>query len=253
MAIDSDEGIDEEEGDYAPAPASTQDEENADDGGATAPRTNRPGQAGFAQRLMSKYGWEKGAGLGADSSGITTALRVQVEKRRRRPDAEGGGFAEPGARGRIIEGKKKNKKKQGGDSEDGGDGDDAGRFGRMSEVVVLRDMLEGMPDLEAEMEDGLAQEIGEECGERYGRVERLFIDVDSRRVFIKFTDQVSALRVSGTEQTTYVPPQTRTQKNTHISLTYSQAVNALEGRIFNGNTIVPRFYNADKFEQGIYK
>ncbi|KAK1770892.1 hypothetical protein QBC33DRAFT_526081 [Phialemonium atrogriseum] len=65
----------------------------------------------------------------------------------------------------------------------------------MSEVVVLRNMLEGMPDLMAEMEAGLAQEIGEECGERYGRVERLFIDVEDRQVFIKFTDQVSALRV----------------------------------------------------------
>ena len=31
---------------------------------------------------------------------------------------------------------------------------------------------------------------------QYGRVERLYIDIPSRRVFIKFTDQVSALRVS---------------------------------------------------------
>ncbi len=30
---------------------------------------------------------------------------------------------------------------------------------------------------------------------QYGRVERLFIDIENRLVFIKFTDQVSALRV----------------------------------------------------------
>jgi len=162
-------------------------EDDNDEEGSEAPRAKRPGQAGFAERLMSKYGWARGAGLGADSGGITSALRVQVEKRRRRPDAEGGGFAEPGGRGRIIGGKTKPKK----------DGDDGvGAFGPMSEVVVLRGMLEGMPDLVAEMEAGLAQEIGEECGERYGRVERLFIDVEDRQVFIKFTDQVSALRVS---------------------------------------------------------
>ncbi|KAG8427784.1 hypothetical protein J3459_006351 [Metarhizium acridum] len=65
----------------------------------------------------------------------------------------------------------------------------------MSDVVVLQNMLENMPDLQAEIADGLGQEIGEECGEKYGRVERLYIDQPTRRVFIKFTDQVSALRV----------------------------------------------------------
>ena len=44
-----------------------------------------------------------------------------------------------------------------------------GKFGTMSEVVVLRGMVDGM-DLEAEMEDssqgGLMQEIGQECGEK---------------------------------------------------------------------------------------
>lgn len=77
---------------------------------------------------------------------------------------------------------------------------------------------------------------------QYGRVERLYIDPESRQVFIKFTDQVSALRVS-------LPP-------FRCKLTLpdesSQAVNALTGRVFNGNTIVARFYDLDKFEQGIY-
>jgi len=31
-----------------------------------------------------------------------------------------------------------------------------------------------------------------------------------------------------------------------------QAVNALEGRVFNGNTITARFFDTDKFEKGVY-
>lgn len=149
---------------------------------------------------MSKYGWTKGSGLGADESGIINPLRVQVEKRRKKADADGGGWAEPGSKGKIIGGKRKE--------------ENAGKFGAMSDVIVLRNMLENMPNLQEEIAGGLGQEIGEECGEKvcrsglqsvlcseltvlqYGRVERLYIDQQSRRVFIKFTNQVSALRVS---------------------------------------------------------
>lgn len=33
---------------------------------------------------------------------------------------------------------------------------------------------------------------------------------------------------------------------------YLKAVNALEGRIFNGNTISALFYDTERFEQGVY-
>ena len=80
-------------------------------------------------------------------------------------------------------------------------------------------MLNGM-DLDAELEGdqdgGLMQEIGEECSEKvshgplfarkknsdskqYGRVERVYVSRDSgppMPVFVKFTNQLSALRVS---------------------------------------------------------
>lgn len=136
-------------------------ERTAEETGAeAAPRSLRPGQKGFAERLMSKYGWSKGSGLGASGSGIVNPLRVQVEKQKKKPDSEGGGFVGPGGRGKIIGGKKK-----------GGFGPEIeeGRFGTMSEVVILRGMVDGM-DLDAELEKsgdgGLMQEIGEECGEK---------------------------------------------------------------------------------------
>lgn len=187
-----------------------------------ASRSTRPGQKGFAQRLMSKYGWTAGSGLGADSSGIINPLQVKVEKRRKRPDAEGGGYADPANRAKIIGGKTAAK---GGPAGSGPTAEDnASKFGAMSEVIVLQNMLENMPSLQEEVENGLGQEIGEECGDKYGRVERLYIDVAGRQVFIKFTDQVSALR----------------------------AVNALEGRVFNGNAIAARFWDTEKFEKGQY-
>ncbi|KMU87203.1 hypothetical protein CIHG_04647 [Coccidioides immitis H538.4] len=191
--------------------------EEEPEGGEGAPRSLRPGQKGFAERLLSKYGWTKGSGLGASGTGIVNPLQVKVQKQKKRPDAEGGGFATPAGRGKIIGG---HQKKQ-----------EEGKFGAMSEVVVLHGMLDGM-DLDAELEagddGGLMQEIGDECGEKYGRVERVFIDRSAKGqvpVFVKFTNQLSALR----------------------------AVNALEGRIFNGNTITARFFDTEKFEKGIYK
>lgn len=125
-----------------------------------APRSLRPGQKGFAERLMSKYGWSKGTGLGADGSGIVNPLRVQIEKRKKKSDAEGGGFRDPpGGRGKIIGGKKNVPEK---DSE-------AGKFGPMSEVIVLRGMVDGMnldEEVEGSGDGGLMQEIGEECDEK---------------------------------------------------------------------------------------
>lgn len=62
----------------------------------------------------------------------------------------------PAGRGTIIGGKKKG-------------GDDTGKFGPMSEVIILRGMLDGM-DLDNELHaaegGGLMQEIGEECNEK---------------------------------------------------------------------------------------
>ncbi|KAJ5529930.1 hypothetical protein N7527_003323 [Penicillium freii] len=190
------------------------DEEEPDE---PAPRSLRPGQPDFGARMLSKWGWNKGSGLGATGSGIVKPLEVKLEKRKKRPDSEGGGFVTPAGRGKIIGSNKKGEY-------------DTSKFGPMSEVVKLLGMLDGM-DLDAEMEGdqngGLMQEIGQECGDKYGDVERVFIARDVGTpipVFVKFKHPLSGLR----------------------------AVNALEGRVFNGNTITARFFDLEKFDQGVY-
>lgn len=137
---------------------------------------------------MAKYGWTKGSGLGASGSGIITPLAVKADKRKKLSDAQGGGFKDKGGKGKIVGGKKAKTAEE-----------EGGKFGAMSEVVVLSGMVDGL-DLGAEMQGDLMQEIGEECGDKYGRVERVFIHKDSEAesvpVFVKFTSQLSALRVS---------------------------------------------------------
>lgn len=138
-------------------------ENTVDSASQDSPRSLRPGQKGFAERLMSKYGWTKGAGLGASESGIVNPLRVQVEKQRKKPDSEGGGVVGHGGKGKILGGASK-----GGSSAKA----ETGRFGIMSEVVILLGMVDGM-DLDLELEGsgdgGLMQEIGDECGDKVRR------------------------------------------------------------------------------------
>lgn len=129
-----------------------------DSASQSSPRSLRPGQKGFAERLMSKYGWTKGSGLGASGSGIVNPLRVQIEKQKKPPNSEGGRVAGHGGKGKILGGGRK-------------EGSiaiaETGRFGIMSEVVILLGMVDGM-DLDIELEGsgdgGLMQEIGDECG-----------------------------------------------------------------------------------------
>lgn len=191
---------------------------------------------------MSKYGWTKGSGLGASGSGIKKALQVKVEKQKKKPDSEGGGVLGPkGGLGKVIGPK-------------GEKSEEEGKFGAMSEVVILHHMVDGI-DLDEEMEGsqdgGIMQEIGEECNEKYGRVERVFIDRrsggGSLPVFVKFSNELSALRVSCPVLSLLFMMKIYKYANTW------QAVNALEGRMFNGNIITARFFETQRFDQGIYE
>jgi splicing factor 45 len=153
-----------------------------------ASRSLRPGQKGFAARLMTKYGWTKGSGLGASGSGIINPLKVKVEKQKKKPDSEGGGFAGPRGRGKIIGGSKKSQEE--------------GKFGPMSEVIILRGMADGL-DLDAELDGGhdggLMQEIGEECAEKVRGIVRhndhalSLLTVDSTAVLNGFLSIVIAM------------------------------------------------------------
>ena len=123
-------------------------------------RSLRPGQKGFAERLMSKYGWTKGTGLGASGSGIVDPLRVQLEKQKKKPDSEGGGFVRSGGTGKIIGGKKLGRPSAEAETS---------KFGKASEVIVLRGIIDTM-DVEGNLmgarEGGLTQQIGDECSEK---------------------------------------------------------------------------------------
>ncbi|GIZ44427.1 hypothetical protein CKM354_000762500 [Cercospora kikuchii] len=186
-------------------------------------RTNRPGQDGFAERLMKKLGWEKGQGLGASGDGITTALQMQAQKRKKKSDAQGGGFATPAAMGKIVGGKKA-KPKPGEGSNQG----PASELGDMSPVVKLSGMLENM-DVDHEIaENNLMQEIGDEMGEQYGKVERLYIwrkkDGGNDEVFVKFTSPLSAVR----------------------------CLKGMDGTEFADNKVEACYWDAEMFERGEY-
>ena len=123
-------------------------------------RSLRPGQKGFAERLMSKYGWTKGTGLGASGSGIVDPLRVQLEKQKKKPDAEGGGFVRSGGTGKIIGGTKHGRSSS---------LVETGKFGQASEVIVLHGITNGTDMDDGHIgagEGGLSQQIGDECSQK---------------------------------------------------------------------------------------
>ncbi|PNS14100.1 hypothetical protein CAC42_6613 [Sphaceloma murrayae] len=191
------------------------------------PRSSRPGQKNFGRRFLEKFGWKEGQGLGASGDGITTILRAQPEKRKKRPDAEGGGFIGPaGGIARIVGGKRQKLSSATGDEA----ADETSS--QWSEVAVFEGMLEGV-DVQREMEQGtLMQDIGEAMG-RYGIVERLYLDRRGQgdpgrgtRVFVKFTSVLSAYRV----------------------------IQDSNGRDFlgNGRVVESAFFDVERFEEGNY-
>ncbi|KAK1068269.1 hypothetical protein LTR74_005767 [Friedmanniomyces endolithicus] len=196
-----------------------------------AVRSNRPGQKGFAERLLKKYGWEKGKGLGAQGNeGITTAIVAKAEKRKKLADAEGGGWAKPANMGKLIGGKRR--KVEGSDVVVG-DGEDAGRtedqpYGPLSPVIKLSNMLTGL-DIDDEVENkDLYGEVGREMETQYGKVERVFIWRQATgggdEVSVKFVSPLSALR----------------------------AVGASDGMEFAENVVSARFWEEERFEAGEY-
>lgn len=199
------------------------DESAHSDPAFDAPKSNRPGQRGFAERLLLKYGW-KGKGLGLLEDGITTALHHQPEKRKKGPDSKGPGGIGSGNTSKIVGGKRQRL------------GDDGNAIGGKSDrtwsiVACFSGMLKDV-DVLHEMQHGtLMQDIGNAM-DRYGIVERLYLDREvpndqgGTKVFAKFTSALSAYR----------------------------AIQAGDGQDFLGNGRIAQaaFYDEDRFEEGVY-
>lgn len=201
----------------------TMDSGNGDDANpqsnTSQQQSNRPKKKGFGERLLKKYGWEKGQGLGAQGEGITTALVGKVDKRKKRSDAEGGGWTAPANTGKIVGGKRRKIEDDSNNSSD---------MHNLSSVIKLQGMLTGL-DVQKEIEDNnLLQEIGDEMGNNYGNVERVFIWREAQgggnEVFVKFTSQLSAMR----------------------------AKDAMDGTTFADNEVQAAFWDEEKFERGEY-
>ena len=214
------------------APAITDEESvTAPEDPAEETRSNRPGQKGFAERLLKKYGWEKGKGLGAQGNeGITTAIVAKAEKRKKLADAEGGGYRTPANMGKLVGGKRR---KVGDGSGAATEGEDAGAnpdqpYGPLSDVIKLEGMLTGLDIDDEIVNKDLYGEIGREMEGQYGKVERVFIwrvgMGGEDEVFVKFVSPLSALR----------------------------AVGACDGTEFAGNVMKARFWEGERFGRGEY-
>lgn len=226
-----------------------QNESNAsletDPSSSSAPRSNRPGQKDFAKRLLQKYGWQQGQGLGATGTGITTILRHQTEKRKKRSDAEGGGWVTPSAIGRIVGGKKRKT-----DSEADDTDTDALTW---SIVAVFAGMLKDINVDVALTQGDLMQSIGDKMAE-YGVVERLYIDRSGQAQNIEIGQDDTA----DTAQSQKTQSQTTQGPNVFVKYTSAlsayRAIQAAQNKDFlgNGALTTARFWDADKFEAGVY-
>ena len=120
-------------------------------------------QKSVASKILGRYGWKPGQGLGVSSDGIVKALRFVVNKKR------------PGS-GRIVD---KNKRPA-----------MISKFGKMSKVVVVRGAPLNPDD------EKLSGVIGTRC-QQFGRVERVSVQRrghGSPDIFVKFADEQGALR-----------------------------------------------------------
>ncbi|KAG0140527.1 hypothetical protein CROQUDRAFT_718591 [Cronartium quercuum f. sp. fusiforme G11] len=194
--------------------------------GIKEPVNKAPGQPDFARRLMDKYGWKEGQGLGASESGRTTILTVSAPlaqtgkkgKQKQQQEEIGPGVMPTTAigkgRGVVIDEAKAQR-----------DREEKERYGEPTRVVYLTNVV-----AVEEIDDELSNEIAEEAG-KHGIVERCFVRVVQRpvddptecvRVFIIFSGLVGAWK----------------------------AVKSFDGRFFGGRTIRARFFSENKVTLG---
>ncbi|KAG0915128.1 hypothetical protein G6F29_002966 [Rhizopus arrhizus] len=127
----------------------------------------------IARKVLAKYGWQEGQGLGRDGEGIKEALQVK-------PIGNGSGVIINKSAQVPIEHEKKDVIKE-----------------KASKTILLTNMVGP-----GEVDDMLQEETAEECS-KYGKVERCLIFEVPRgqvpehkavRIFVKFSDVESAKR-----------------------------------------------------------
>ncbi|XP_078098947.1 splicing factor 45 isoform X4 [Sander vitreus] len=171
-----------------------------------------------AHKIMQKYGFKEGQGLGKHEQGLSTALSVEKTSKRggkiiigdaaEKPGSSQAGAAETSAGGSADSSKKS----------------DANPLTEIlknpTKVVLLRNMVG-----RGEVDEDLEGETKEEC-EKYGKVVKCVIfeiavvpDDEAVRIFLEFERVESAIK----------------------------AVVDLNGRYFGGRVVKACFYNLDKF------
>ncbi|XP_047146616.1 splicing factor 45 isoform X1 [Hydra vulgaris] len=168
-----------------------------------------------ASQIMAKYGWKEGQGLGREEQGLSTCL--QVEKTGKRA-------------GKIINKdveKIKNKEKDvpspPPDVEEVIESNITDKMKNPSKVVLLMNMVGP-----GEVDDELQPEIEEECGSKYGEINKVLIfeipdavEEEAVRIFVEFKRIESAVK----------------------------ALVDLNGRFFGGRSVSAQFYNLDRFRR----
>ncbi|CAG8458224.1 11148_t:CDS:2 [Paraglomus brasilianum] len=168
----------------------------------------------FAQRMLAKYGWQEGQGLGKSEQGISEPLIVQKTD----------------ARTAIISNVSTNSTARFSDS--------------LATKANTADRINSPPDTEApsrvvlltnmvgpgEVDDTLQEETADECNEKYGTVERCLIfevpngqlsDDEAVRIFVKFVGQEAAVK----------------------------AKRDLNGRFFGGRAVTAKFFDEGRFDR----
>ncbi|KAI0261036.1 hypothetical protein BC834DRAFT_1044212 [Gloeopeniophorella convolvens] len=177
-------------------------------GSEPSKQADPPAGGSVAARLMAKWGHKEGQGLGADGSGIVTALTVEQVKGAGKGKGTGRGAGPGAGRGRIVD--------AGADARARAD---EARFGTPSRVVVLTNMV-ALADAH---DPDLPADVGEECTKN-GSVERVVVHVvqppppdeaDAVRVFVLFAGPAGAWRT----------------------------VRELDGRFFGGRTVRARYFS----------